>query len=125
MAVELCRVALWLEAHNPGMPLTFLDHRIKCGDAIVGVARFEDLLDGIPDEAFKTLDGDDKDVASTLRKRNKDERKTRESAGKPQLVLGMKSRKDSRLSRIDFVPSTPCQTIRLRHAVPRNAHSRS
>ena len=31
LAVELCKVALWLEAHNPGEPLNFLDHHIKCG----------------------------------------------------------------------------------------------
>src|SRR5690606_9982850 len=37
LAVELCKVALWLEAYNPGEPLNFLDHHIKCGDAIVGL----------------------------------------------------------------------------------------
>jgi len=31
LAVELCKVALWLEAHSPGEPLNFLDHHIKCG----------------------------------------------------------------------------------------------
>jgi hypothetical protein len=87
MAVELCKVALWLEAHDPGKPLTFLDHRIKCGDAIVGLARADDLKEGIPDEAFKTLDGDDKEVAKTLRDRNKKERKQRETKTL-QLQLG-------------------------------------
>jgi hypothetical protein len=75
LAVELCKVALWLEAHSPGEPLNFLDHHIKCGNAIVGFARREELERGVPDEAFKTLPGDDKDVASQLRKRNKQERK--------------------------------------------------
>ncbi|MCS6828452.1 MAG: N-6 DNA methylase, partial [Caldilinea sp.] len=28
LAVELCRVALWIESHSEGKPLTFLDHRI-------------------------------------------------------------------------------------------------
>lgn len=73
LAVELCKVALWLEAHNPGMPLTFLDHRIRCGDSVVGVGRIEELHKGIPTEAFKTLPGDDKEIASELRKRNKKE----------------------------------------------------
>lgn len=36
LAVELCRVALWLESHAEGKPLTFLDHRIRCGDSLVG-----------------------------------------------------------------------------------------
>jgi hypothetical protein len=60
LAVELCKVALWLEAHNPGEPLNFLDHHIKCGNAIVGFARREEAERGVPDEAFKTLPGDDK-----------------------------------------------------------------
>ena len=37
LAVELCRVALWLETHVEGKPLSFLDHHIVCGDALVGV----------------------------------------------------------------------------------------
>ncbi len=74
LAVELCKVALWLETHNPGQPLNFLDHRIRCGDAIVGLGRAEDLDNGIPDEAFKTLPGDDKEVAARLRKANKEAR---------------------------------------------------
>lgn len=75
LAVELCKVALWLEAHLPGQALSFLDHRIKCGNAIVGLAHRSELERGIPDEAFKTLPGDDKAFAAELRKQNKDERK--------------------------------------------------
>ena len=74
LAVELCKVALWLEAHNPNEPLNFLDHHIKCGNAIVGLAHFEELEKGIADEAFKTLPGDEKEFAATLRKKNKEER---------------------------------------------------
>lgn len=77
LAVELCKVALWLEAHNPGQPLNFLDHRIKCGDAIVGLAHKSDLDNGIADEAFKTLPGDEKEVAKTFRDKNVKERKER------------------------------------------------
>ncbi len=74
LAVELCKVALWLEAHNPGEPLNFLDHRIKCGDSIVGLAHRHELENGIADEAFKTLPGDDNEVAAAFRKQNKSER---------------------------------------------------
>lgn len=75
LAVELCKVALWLEAHVPGEPLSFLDHHIKCGNAIVGYVRREDIeARGVPDEAFVTMPGDDKEIAAALRKRNKDER---------------------------------------------------
>lgn len=75
LAVELCKVSLWLEAHIPGEPLNFLDHHIKCGNAIVGLAHRDELKRGIPDEAFATLQGDDKEVAAELRKKNKEERK--------------------------------------------------
>lgn len=78
LAVELCKVALWLEAHNPGEPLNFLDHHIKCGNAIVGLAHKEELKIGIADEAFKTLPGDEKEIAQSFSKRNKAERKISE-----------------------------------------------
>jgi len=71
LAVELCKVALWLEAHNPGEPLNFLDHHIKHGDSILGLARQEELMKGIPDEAFKVLAGDDKEVAKRYRTANR------------------------------------------------------
>jgi hypothetical protein len=77
LAVELCKVALWLEAHNPNEPLNFLDHHIKCGNAIVGLAHFKELQNGIADEAFKKLPHDDKDIAATFRNKNKAERKTK------------------------------------------------
>lgn len=77
LAVELCKIALWLEAYNPGEPLNFLDHHIKCGDAIVGLAQRSELEKGIADEAFKNLPGDDKDIAKAFRDRNAKERKER------------------------------------------------
>lgn len=80
-AVELCKVALWLESHTPGEPLGFLDHRIRCGDAIVGLTHATDLSEGIADEAFKALPRDDKGIASQLLKRNRDARKQRNQLG--------------------------------------------
>ena len=74
LAVELCKVALWLEAHSPGQPLNFLDHHIKCGNAIVGFVRQEELDKGIPTEAFATMPGDDKDLAAKWRNDNKRDR---------------------------------------------------
>ena len=78
LAVELCKVALWLEAHIPGQPLNFLDHHVKCGNAIVGFARREELGQGVPTEAFKTLPSDDKEVATAYRKKNKEDLKHQE-----------------------------------------------
>jgi hypothetical protein len=71
LAVELCKVALWLESHAEGKPLSFLDHRILCGDSLVGVRDLAVLQGGIPDEAFKPVTDDDKDVAKEIKRRNR------------------------------------------------------
>ncbi|MBK9404437.1 MAG: N-6 DNA methylase [Ignavibacteria bacterium] len=97
LAVELCKVALWLESHNPGEPLNFLDHKIKCGDSIVGLAHKEELEKGIPTEAFKTLPGDDKEVASELRKNNNSEIKARE---RKQIGIKFKEEIDKEIKNI-------------------------
>ena len=97
LAVELCKVALWLEAHNPGEPLNFLDHHIKCGNAIVGFARREEPEHGVPDEAFATQPGDDKETAALLRKRNKQERKDH-AAGQLPLSPSLQKQLDDLLS---------------------------
>ena len=70
MAVELCKVALWIEAIDPGKPLSFLDAHIQCGDSLVGVFDPKVLEEGIPDEAYKPLTGDNKTVCTSLKKEN-------------------------------------------------------
>jgi hypothetical protein len=70
MAVELCKVALWIEAIDPGKPLSFLDAHIQCGDSLVGVFDPEVLKNGIPDGAYKPLTGDEKPVCASLKKAN-------------------------------------------------------
>lgn len=77
LAVDLCKVALWLEGHTKSKPLTFLDHRIRCGDSLVGVFDLSVLQDGIPDDAFTAVTGDDKAIARELKKQNKKERENR------------------------------------------------
>ncbi len=72
MAVELTKIALWLEAYTPEAPLGFIDHHIRCGDALLGVLDPSILENGIPDKAFNALSGDDKEVVKALKKANKD-----------------------------------------------------
>ncbi|MFB3902269.1 MAG: Eco57I restriction-modification methylase domain-containing protein [Acidobacteriota bacterium] len=74
LAVDLCRVALWLESHTGDKPLTFLDHRIRVGDSLVGVFDLATLKNGIPDKAFEPLEGDNKAIARELARRNREER---------------------------------------------------
>lgn len=75
MAVELAKVALWIESVSPGQPLGFLDANIRCGDALLGVFDLAVLEEGIPDEAYKPLTGDSKDAAKYYKAKNKTEQK--------------------------------------------------
>lgn len=86
LAVDLCKVALWLEAHNPGEPLNFLDHHIKCGNAIVGFVKRDEVDAGVPNAAFAKLPGDDPDIGKEVRARNKRERKER-ATGQAKLAF--------------------------------------
>jgi hypothetical protein len=75
LAVDLCKLALWLEGHWTGKPLSFLDHRIKCGNSLIGVLDPKVLEEGIPDDAFKPVTGDVKAAASAYKQENKEARK--------------------------------------------------
>lgn len=74
MAVELCKVALWVETVEPGRPLGFLDSRIRCGDSLLGVFDLKALGQGITDGAYKPLAGDNKEVAKHYAAKNRRER---------------------------------------------------
>lgn len=74
MAIELAKVALWIETVEPGKPLSFLDAHLKCGDSLLGVYDLKALEIGIPDDAYKPLTGDDKAAAAAWRKLNKQAR---------------------------------------------------
>lgn len=73
MAVELCQVALWMEALDPGRPLSFLGSHIKVGNALLGATPAV-LANGVPNEAWLPITGDDPKAASALKKRNAKER---------------------------------------------------
>ncbi|MGH1506990.1 Eco57I restriction-modification methylase domain-containing protein [Ralstonia solanacearum] len=76
MAIALAKTALWLEAYTPDRPLTFIDHHLLVGDALLGVLDPKILENGIPDEAYAVLSGDDKATAAALKKQNKAELKS-------------------------------------------------
>ena len=73
MAVELCKVTLWLEAMEPGKPLSFLDHHIRCGNSLLG-ATPELIAAGLPDEAFEPVEGDDREACARLKRLNRAQR---------------------------------------------------
>jgi hypothetical protein len=58
MAVELAKVALWLHTFTVGAPLSFLDHHLRCGDALFG-GRMHQLRDELGKLAGNLLQQDD------------------------------------------------------------------
>lgn len=70
LAAELAKVSLWVEAVEPGKPLSFLDARIRVGNSLLGTTPTL-LQAGIPEDAFKELEGDDKQYARKVRTRNR------------------------------------------------------
>ena len=73
MAVELCKVSLWINASVQDAPLSFLDHHCKCGNSLIG-ATPELMAEGIPYQAFdQKIVGNDRKMANGIRKHNREE----------------------------------------------------
>lgn len=110
MSAELCRVSLWLEALEPGKPLSFLDHHIRVGNSLLG-ATPELITAGIPDEAYSAIDGDDRRACSALRTRNRGQRDNK----KPLLAAleeELQHRLEQATSALDNLPDTRHDDIR-------------
>lgn len=74
MAVELAKVSLWINSAVEDQPLSFLDHRIKQGNSLLG-ATPELLNQGVPVDAYETSQGRDWHKGNDLRKRVRKENK--------------------------------------------------
>ena len=110
MAAELCRVSLWLEALEPGKPLSFLDHHIRVGNSLLGTT--PELIEaGLPDEAFKPQQGDDRKVCTGLRRRNKAERETGQQDMGYLMVAEPSAEYDTLASRIRWIDDSPDETL--------------
>ena len=70
MALELAKIALWIETLVPGQPLGFLDSHFVCGNSILGLSSLKQLDKGIQEEAFAAVEGDDAQVAKALKAEN-------------------------------------------------------
>ena len=118
LAVDLCKVALWIEAHAAGLPLSFLDHHVKYGDSLVGVLDLDVLEAGIPDGAYNPVAGDEKQAANSYKKQNREERKGQQALG-PAIDAGLGSRVGRKLAEIGALPqNTPAQVheVQRRHS---------
>ena len=72
LAVEICKVSLWMESIDPGLPLTFLESHIRYGNSLVGTSRSL-MGERVPDSAWAVLEGDDKKVTRALKRLNREE----------------------------------------------------
>ena len=80
MAVELAKVSLWLEALDPGKPLSFLDAHVKQGNALIGAT--PKLIDeGIPDARVQAGRGRRREVGASSLAEDQ-----REAAHRPGLL---------------------------------------
>ncbi|WP_340100506.1 Eco57I restriction-modification methylase domain-containing protein [Salinibaculum salinum] len=67
MAVELAKVSLWINSAVEDKPLSFLDHRIKQGNSLIGTTS-ELVKEGVPEDAFETSGGRDWHEGNAVRK---------------------------------------------------------
>ncbi|MBE0448016.1 MAG: N-6 DNA methylase [Actinobacteria bacterium] len=117
MAVELCKVNLWIESIEPGKPLSFLDHHIQCGNSLLGTTPAL-MVDGIPDAAFNPIEGDDKAFAGKYKKRNKEQRETGQQSlfddtGEAWIKLGDLAKS---VIELDLIPDDSIEGVREKQA---------
>lgn len=118
MALELCRTALWLEGFEEGRPLSFLDHHLQCGDALLGLTDLKALEKGIAPAAFKPLSGDDKATCKQLAAVNKQGLKQleRDLQGGQQLIQFEFAAGLGELQALEALPEDTPQDIAKRAA---------
>ncbi len=66
MAVELCKVSLWINASVRDKPLSFLDHHIKCGNSLIG-ATADELQEEIRKHWVKFIEHDLPEITAAVK----------------------------------------------------------
>jgi len=113
MSVELCKVSLWMEALEPGKPLSFLDHRIVCGNSLLGTTPAL-MAQGVPDEAFQPLEGDERASVTSLKKQNRAERAGQETLRFGIAVSDTTSRLGDAVRELDQIDDSNIEGIRVK-----------
>ncbi|MCJ7447605.1 MAG: hypothetical protein MUO72_07930 [Bacteroidales bacterium] len=131
MAIELAKFSLWITASLPDMPLSFLDHKLKCGNSLIGAT--PDLIkQGIPEGAYYAVTLDNPEICTELRKKVRKELQQLSKAEEPKVQYGLqfkKSEKDELLNlreklnsrrhedtdEVDLVEEEYRQLVKLEH----------
>lgn len=93
MALELAKFSLWITASLPDMPLTFLDHKLKCGNSLIGAT--PDLIKGgIPEAAFKPVGNDNPAICTQLKKKVARELEIMKKVQEPSAQFGLQFKRN-------------------------------
>ena len=93
MALELAKFSLWITASLPDMPLTFLDHKLKCGNSLIGAT--PDLIKkGIPEEAYKPVGNDNPAICTELKKKVRREQESLSRVNEPTTQYGLQFKRN-------------------------------
>lgn len=93
MALELAKFSLWITASLPDMPLTFLDHKLKCGNSLIGAT--PDLIKkGIPEEAYKPVGNDNPAICNEIKKKVRREQESLNRVNEPTSQYGLQFKRN-------------------------------
>ena len=112
LAVELCKVSLWMESIDPGLPLTFLESHIRCGNSLIGTTRAL-IGEQVPEAAWVVIEGDDKKVTRSLKRRNQEE-----IAGQLSLLFEPRNETDTlrdAIRAVEQAPDADATTLEEKH----------
>jgi hypothetical protein len=93
MALELAKFSLWITASLPDMPLTFLDHKLKCGNSLIG-ATPKLIKKGIPEAAYKPVGNDNPAICSELKKKVRREQESLSRVNEPTSQYGIQFKRN-------------------------------
>ena len=93
MALELAKFSLWITASLPDMPLTFLDHKLKCGNSLIGATPVL-IKKGIPEEAYKPVGSDNPAICTELKKKVRREQEILSRVNEPTAQYGLQFKRN-------------------------------
>ncbi|MFX0061426.1 MAG: Eco57I restriction-modification methylase domain-containing protein [Candidatus Hermodarchaeota archaeon] len=99
VAVELTKLCLWIISYVREMPEVFLDHRIKCGNSLIGTNKAL-IQGGIPNNAFSSVTGDNKGIVRKIRQKNKSEHQKKKSKNRKMVDLSELASKFTQLANL-------------------------
>jgi hypothetical protein len=75
MVIDIIDTGFWMDSIVDGCSAGFFAHHIRCGDSLAGLLDVRVLREGIPDGAYKVLNGDSKAVCRAALQQNREARK--------------------------------------------------